>query len=403
MKLDRALLVIAAGVTAAVHVAKLPPALPALRESLGITLVEAGFLISMVQVAGMTLGLVVGLAADTLGLRRTMVAGLALLSAASLASSMATSAVALLSLRALEGAGFLLAVTTGPALIRRMVASDALTQRLGLWGTYMPLGTALALLCGPGWIAHLGWPSWWWLASLLTAVMAFAVWRAVPADPRSGAAAAPTAWQRRLRETLGAPGPWLVSLTFAAYSSQWIAMVGFLPSIYAQAGMAPSTAGLATALAAGVNMVGNVASGRLIHKGFRPERLLQTGFVVMALAAVLAFAPVWPQQSTLAVVGPYLAVLAFSSVGGLVPGTLFSLSVRLAPHPGAVSTTVGLLQQWSALGQFVGPPLVAWVASRTGGWSWSWLVTCACAACGLALAQGIGAFRRRLEQPAPGA
>jgi MFS transporter, CP family, cyanate transporter len=71
-----ALVVVLGGIAAALHVGKLPPALPALREALGVTLVQGGFLLSLVQLAGMSLGLVIGLAADGLGLKRTMVAGL---------------------------------------------------------------------------------------------------------------------------------------------------------------------------------------------------------------------------------------------------------------------------------------------------------------------------------------
>lgn len=39
--------------------------------------------------------------------------------------------------------------------------------------------------------------------------------------------------QRRLRATLGSAGPWRVAITFSMYSSQWLAVIGFLPSIYA--------------------------------------------------------------------------------------------------------------------------------------------------------------------------
>jgi MFS transporter, CP family, cyanate transporter len=76
----------------------------------------------------------------------------------------------------------------------------------------------------------------------------------------------------------------------------------------------------------------------------------------------------------------------FSAVGGLIPGTLFSLAVTLAPDERTISTTVGWMQQWSSIGQVLGPPLVAWVATRAGGWQWSWAVTCACAARGAGLA-----------------
>lgn len=394
---DASLLVIAAGVAAAIHVAKLPPALPALQAALGVSLVQAGFLLSMVQLAGLSLGLAVGLAADGLGLRRTLLAGLWLLSGASLAGGFVASVPALLALRALEGLGFLLAVMPAPGLIRRLVPAGRLSLRLGMWGTCMPVGTALALLAGPVWIAAQGWPSWWWLAATLTALMALAVWLGVPADPvRPVALRTGSGWGMRLRRTLAAPGPWWVALAFGVYSSQWIAVIGFLPTVYAQAGLTPGLAGTATALAAGINMLGNLAAGRLLQRGWAPERLLQLGYAAMALGGVLAYAPVWPAAGTLALAGPYLAVLLFSCVGGLVPGTLFSMAVRLAPGQDTVSTTVGWMQQLSAVGQFAGPPVVAWVATRAGGWSLSWTFTASCAACGLLVAARIGALRRRL-------
>ena len=69
-------IVILAGVSAALHVGKLPPAIPALQADLGLTLVQAGFLLSLVQLGSMALGLVAGLMADGIGLKRCMVAGL---------------------------------------------------------------------------------------------------------------------------------------------------------------------------------------------------------------------------------------------------------------------------------------------------------------------------------------
>ncbi len=410
MSFDRAFLVFAAGVTAAIHVGKLPPALPVLQAELGMTLVQGGFLLSMVQLAAVGLGLAVGLAADGLGLRRVMAGGLALLAVASALGGFVRDPAALLVLRATEGVGFLLAATAGPSLIRRLVPPARLASRLGLWGAYMPLGTSLALLAGPLWMAAYGWPAWWWLTGALSLLLALALVLWVPADPARGdavvpgaAIAAPTptatpsipaapSWRARLRETLRAPGPWLVALAFAVYSSQWLSVIGFLPTVYAQAGLAPSAAGFASAIVAAMNMVGNIASGRLLQRGVAPQRLLRVGFGAMALGAVGLYSPLWP-AGTPALVGPFVSVLLFSALGGLVPGTLFSQAVRLAPSPGTVSTTVGWMQQWSSFGQFAGPPLVAWVASQVGGWQWSWSVTGLCAVIGLWLAGRIGRAR----------
>ena len=100
-------------------------------------------------------------------------------------------------------------------------------------------------------------------------------------------------------------------------------------------------------------------------------------------------------------IGPwwkYAAVLAFSMVGGLIPATLFSLGIRLAPTPATVATTVGWMQQWSAAGQFLVPPLMAWIAVNAGGWQWTGWVSSAFCVMGLLLA---GQIKRELARASP--
>jgi CP family cyanate transporter-like MFS transporter len=388
---DPALVVVLAGISAALHIGKLPPALPVLRETLHITLVQAGFLLSIVQVAGMTLGLAIGAAADALGPRRTMVLGLVLLSVASLLGGTASTPEALLALRAAEGAGFLLATLPAPGLIRRLVEPRRLAGMLGWWGAYMPFGTAAALLVGPAAIAAAGWAGWWWLLGAVSLLMAAVLWLAVPAAADRRVAGGGSVLGGRILRTLAAPGPWLASLAFAVYSAQWLAVIGFLPTIYAQAGLAAGYAAFATALAAAVNMVGNIGSGRLLQRGVRAPLLLQWGYLAMAAGAALAFAP-WGGEGAWQSVLRYAGVLLFSMVGGLIPGTLFSLAVRVAPDEGSVSTTVGWMQQWSAFGQFAGPPLAAWAAARAGGWHVTWWVTGAFALAGMVIAAAMARF-----------
>jgi MFS family permease len=116
----------------------------------------------------------------------------------------------------------------------------------------------------------------------------------------------------------------------------------------------------------------------------------------MAVGAVLAFAVVpGSGGEVLPLVVRYLGVLLFSMVGGMVPGTLFALAAVLAPDKRCISTTVGWMQQLSACGQFVGPPLVGWVASLAGDWRWTWVVTGSCALVGMLVALQIAREVRR--------
>ncbi|MGJ7489176.1 MFS transporter [Variovorax sp. ZT4R33] len=393
------LAVLAAGVSAALHLGKLPPAVSALQASLGLGLVQAGFLLALVQIAGMTLGLPMGLAADTIGLRRSLLAGLALLTLASLLGGAVgalgltgdTAIGWLLALRAFEGLGFLLVVMPAPALIRATAPPDREKAALGWWGAYMPLGVALALLIGPFLIGAAGWPVWWWALAAVSALAAIGVMRWVPKSPRATGAPRDASWHGRLRGTVGSTGPWLVAAAFAVYSAQWIAVIGFLPSIYTGAGVPAGLSAVLTACAAAMNIGGNVLAGRWLQRGTPPGRLLHWGYAAMAVGAAAAFAQVGTGADAVGLppVLRYGAVCLFSLAGGMVPATLFVLAVRVAPGASMVATTVGLMQQASALGQFAAPPLVAWLAHRVGGWQWTWAVTGVCALAGIGLATGL--------------
>ena len=385
-----------AGVSAALHVGKLPPAIVALQQAIGISLLQAGFLLSLMQAAGMTLGLAFGVLADAMGFKRSMLFGLLLLGAASLLGGSAPSVPALMGLRVVEGFGFLLAVLAAPGLLRQHVPPEKLSLMLGVWGGYMPFGVATALLLGPWCIGTLGWRGWWALLGAVSLAMAAWLCRGVPAlAPRETAApAAASPWLQRVRRTLAAQGPWMVALAFAVYAGQWMTVIGFLPTVYAAAGVTAASAGALTAAVAAVNMLGNVCAGRLMQRGVSPTHLLQTGFVVMGLMAVAAFAKLPGIDAPMP--ARFGAVVMFSGFGGIVPATLFALAVRLAPGEDTIATGIGWLQQWSSFGQFAVPPLVAWVAGWAGGWQFTGWVTAGCALLGWLLARRIGQLMRKL-------
>jgi len=279
-----------------------------------------------------------------------------------------------------------------PSLIRQLVPPSRLALHLGLWGTYMATGTSLVLAGGPLLMSAIGWQGLWGALAVVSAAVAAWLFLRVPSDRARRAAASAGAPARaapatraqavaRLRATLGSPGPWRVAISFSMYSSQWLAVIGFLPSIYAQAGLSGQVAGLLTAFACLVNVTGNLAAGRLLHRGVCARHLLYAGFVAMAVTAFVAFSPVTAE----APVARYLAVVLFSALGGLIPATLFALAVHVAPSEHTVSTTVGWMQQCSSAGQFLGPPLVAWVAGAAGGWQWTWVITGLASVVGLVL------------------
>jgi CP family cyanate transporter-like MFS transporter len=91
----------------------------------------------------------------------------------------------------------------------------------------------------------------------------------------------------------------------------------------------------------------------------------------MAIGTLVVFAT--PPTTPIAI--KLAAVLVFSGVGGMIPGSLFSLAVKAAPSDDTASTALGWTTQMSMLGQFCMPPVVAALATAHGGWGLSWVVT----------------------------
>ena len=373
--------VIVAGVTAAMHVGKVPVAIPILQQQLGMTLVEAGMLLSMSQFAGMLMAVFVGMLADGMGLRRSVLSGLVLMAVSSALGGLSTSVPVLLMCRTLEGMAFLLVVVPAPALLRQLVRPERLAQTMGIWGAFMPAGTATSMIVGPWVLGAFEWSVWWWVLSCVSLLCAWGVWRQVPFVPVTSGQASGVSQSARLMQTWRNPGTWWVALAFGMYSSQWLVVIGFFPTLLHEAGLGAASAGAITAGASLANIIGNVGAGQLLHRGVAPHKVMTIAFVTMFLGAVVVFAG----GVAVPVAWRIVAAMLFSAVGGLLPGSLFSLAVRLAPSEQTVSTSLGWTTQMSMTGQFLMPPIAAWLADTQGTWSYTWLLNAASCSLGLVL------------------
>ncbi|HMR70386.1 MAG TPA: MFS transporter, partial [Rubrivivax sp.] len=114
--------VMAAGLAIALNVGKVPVALPALRAEFGLTLVQAGWISSMLTTVALVLAATVGMWVGRLGALRMVLAGLVIGALASLAALAASDYAALLAARLAEGLGFMIVAVACPALVTAATA-----------------------------------------------------------------------------------------------------------------------------------------------------------------------------------------------------------------------------------------------------------------------------------------
>lgn len=391
-------MVVFTGVVAAMHIWKLPTALPIIQEQLGISLVDAGILLGTVQVSGMLGGLLVSLFAEIIGMRRSVLIGLLLLLVGSLTSIFAADFLALLIARFVEGVGFLTATIVAPALIRRITPVHSISTAIGFWASYQGQATFLGVIGSTIALQFIPWQSWYCIMLAITVIPIFLVLTFVPPDARGSRETSGVVVPalKKIGITAASWKPWIAGLVFLCYTVQWIAIIGFLPTIYAEAGLTGWLPGVMTAIAGGANAIGAVISGGLFKRGFSVIQLVIPTFVVMAFTAFLTFFVDWAAVSG-GFVWQFLCIVVFSAMGSLIPSSLTRLSVEIVPPGGSPPAVMGLMQQVYSVGSVFGPALLAWLAVVTGGWQSTWWMNAFFSTAGIVLVLFLSNKRLQLD------
>lgn len=388
------LAIFGAGVTAAFQVGKTPPSLPLIRPDLNLSLVAAGWVISILNLVGALTGLLSGRVADILGHRRVLLAGLCCLALGSLLGGVAPRGGVLLFSRFVEGVGYILVVVSAPALIIGLTHPRNTRQAIGLWAAFMPTGTGLMMLLSPLALETVGWRGLWVANGCL--VVSYGLFLAWLTSRREGFAAPVRTGRPPLLAGIGKilsrPGPALLGVAFTAYALQFMAVVGFLPTLLIEElGLGGSRAAVLTALVAFVNAPGNLAGGWLLQKGVRRAVLLVLAGLTLALCGLGIY------SDGLGGFWRYLLCLVFSAVGGIYPASLIAGSQLHAPEPALVGTTNGLVMQGGSIGSLIGPPLLATAVSLAGGWSGGSWVLAGAATLTVILGLILGLVEARME------
>lgn len=381
------LLSVAAGMAGACLIGKVPPALPTLRADLGLDLVEAGWLASLMSLLGATCGIAVGTAVDHLGRRRAILAALGVMAAGSLLGGLAATPVALFAARLVESIGFVAAVVAAPSIITEVTEPKDRRFVFGLWGSYIPTGIAFAMVATPHGLAAFGWPGVSLAGALLALAVALALGLAFRRVPDQAVEARGL---KDLGAALKARGAWVLGAAFSFYAFQWFIVMTWLPTLLIETlGFDAAAAGLATASVVLVNAFGNLMGGLLLARGARGWALIAAVALIQGTTVQAAFAESLPEALRFA------AVLAFSLFGGMLPASVFATLPQFAARPALIGLLNGLIVQCSNFGGVLGPPVYAATVLWLGGWDKGALVMLAASAGVLVLAAVLRPLERK--------
>jgi MFS family permease len=379
--------IFAGGLVAGAYMTKVAPALPGLRDELGLTLVESGLIATTFNLMGMLVGMIAGVLCDRFGHKRLALFGLAVLAAGGVLGAAAWGFVSLLLARFLEGVGFIAFVVSAVVLMNASAgnARDR-AKALGLWSSYMPTGGTIALLAAPWVIGAWGWRGLWMVFAIAAVAAAIALARFSPQSNYGQVSS-----MRLVAESLKSSGNIAMALLFAFYVAQWTSIMVWLPTFLVdEHRMSAGAAALATALYVLINAPGNLTGGWLLARGVPRGALIVTGALIAALCEIGMLADALPPAAR------YVLVLAFSFSAGVIPAAVFSGLPLHARTPQHIGTGNGIVMQASQIGQFLAPLALAWIATQFGWHANLWALL-AFAAGAIACGVAIGAIETRMK------
>jgi len=359
-------ILLGAGIMSAFQVGKVPPVLQDIRSDLSISLFHAGWVLSVFNFIGLMLGTATGAIADAMGHRRLMLSGIALQIAGSFLGAFAPSFGWLLATRFMEGAGFLAVIVSTPTLIFQVAREKDVRMALSVWSCYLPAGAALMMVLLPFYLKFTTWQGLWQINGILLFLYGLLLAKTT-AHIQFMNPSHPLKLKRLIADiykTITSPGPLVLALIFITYSLQWLAVMGFLPTLLTEKyGFSRAAASWLTAGMVFLNIFGNLAGGRLLKSGCRRWILIGLANFVMGGCAMAIYA------SGNNFMLNYTGCLVFSLVGGLIPASVIGAAPIYAPSKNLISTTTGFVIQGGQSGQVMGPPVLAWLVSTTGSWA----------------------------------
>ncbi len=382
-----------AGITAAIQLNKVIPAIPFLRETLKISMVEAGWVMSVFSFNTIFLGFFSGVMGDKFGNRRVVIFGLISVLVGSIYGFFACniSLLALLVSRVAEGLGFALIVVSAPALIAAASSENRRGMALGLWSAYMPAGIVTVFLLSPL-ILKTGYWNNLWLFPILVNVLIISIFIQTTRFIARGAAnpgADHYSARENIKTTLSGTGPWLLALSMGFFTMQNNSMWAWAPSYFSENQSFSMTGALmASSLLPLINVFGSIFGSVLLFRGVSGWKMIMIASITMFITTLGMIGPGLPDNLRL------VCLVFYSTIGSFIPAALFALAPVFAPSQKQLASTNGMIISGANAGIFFGPPAVAAVVSYFGNWFSSTLVFCSCAAICIALSIWV----RRLEK-----
>jgi MFS family permease len=356
-----------AGVIATLVQFSIPPILPLIKDQYGLTYTDSALLMSLFALATLLSAVPGGFVVQRHGVRKIGLFGIGIMFIGVLTCLLAHSFSMILLGRIIEGIGFGLVSVAAPSAIGQYVAPRMMSIAMGIWSTWIPVGSLLMFLFAPKLVLIYKTDVFWILLMTVIVICFFFYATAIPKQAsvksKNGSVSLETISPKLKKDVLLSEiknkNIWWAALAFASFTFAFFSFNTWITTYLTETtSMSLAVATLVPSMVALLTMTSNVFSGVLLNK--------LGNHLYVFLVPPLLFALSWPffNNSSLAILYGTAAIMGLFS--GFMPTIIFASAPLLAKKKETIGIAMSIVIIGENVGILIGPEVFGFLREWTG-------------------------------------
>lgn len=355
------------GVTATLVQFSIPPILPILQAKYDTTYAAGALLMALFALTTLLTAVSGGFFVHRFGERAIGIYGILTLIVGVVLNFFAVHFIILLIARIIQGIGFGLVSVAAPSAIGKFIPQEKMSVAMGIWSTWIPLGSLIMFLFAPTIVSTFNIFTYWVIIIIILLISVLFYGKIIPRNSER------TNAEEEASTTVEKPSPllevkngqiWAVALAFASFTFALFSFNTWASTYLVEsANMSLVNAALVPSIISFFMIGSNLYGGVLLDRF--------PGNVFVFVLPPLLLALTWPLFLFDSHAVLYIAAALIGAVGGVTPTIIFASAPKLAVRPETIGIAMSIVIIGENAGILIGPEVFGFLRDITGGFQMS--------------------------------